>query len=221
MVRRTWQTNVRFRIVPATARVRRGGFTLLEIAASLLVLAILLSGIWVAYHETRQAVAHSLLRDRAGAVAQRHMENLLATGQEPNSGNLNGEDEIDPFFEWRMSLSRVPLPGATISYNLNNYLIKAQVTARPIGARDATADEVQMIRYFVWLNPVPGESVPVPLTQEVVEEPWMIELRQKLGHEPTPEDIIDYLMKSGDLPSDVPTGDLPGENSPAGDASER
>ncbi|MBN1845478.1 MAG: type II secretion system protein, partial [Sedimentisphaerales bacterium] len=58
--------------LPAAAPA--GGFTLVEVMASVLILAILLAGVLMVYRRTTDGLEREGLRQAAGIVAQRRME---------------------------------------------------------------------------------------------------------------------------------------------------
>ncbi|MBN2210324.1 MAG: type II secretion system protein [Sedimentisphaerales bacterium] len=188
-------------------RGRRAAYTLIEVMTTLVIISILFGGVLAAYERVLDAFIDADMHERAMTVAQRQMERLIASRQEPNSVDLMGVDELDPDFEWEMTLKREPLPGAKPPVSLPQTVIVATVTVTQVNQRDlAYEDEeevntegvetkkVELVRYFPWLTPRLGETIAVPLGPEVFEEPaWLIELRQELGREPTLDEIIRKL----------------------------
>lgn len=106
----------------------RSGFTLIEVVASLAILAILLSSVFVVYERTSSHIIAQTIEERALAVAQRQMEILIAMRQEPDSDKTSGWDDFDPMFQWHISLKRETTGSAPPKPNLTNTVIKAVVT---------------------------------------------------------------------------------------------
>jgi len=182
-----------------------GGFTLVEAAASLALIAMILVGVLAAYERTVNSVARQVLRERGQAVAQRHMEMLLGSLQEPNSVNLPIQDEYDPQFTWQLDLQRITLDESSPEENLGNTVIQATVTVRSEAGPGEEALRVELVRYFstYGLKPMPGHAVAVPITKEYEEPEWYKELRIKLGREPTIEETLRKLIETGDLPAEL------------------
>lgn len=207
------------------------GFTMIEVMASLVIMAILLGGVLLAYNRMLEAITLNSLNERAATVAQRHMEMLLASSQEPDPAEMQGTDELDPAFTWKLALSREPLPGAKPPITLPNTVIKAVITVQTIDEEEendfstrpkdpneedpnqstpgslSSAPEtarVELIRYIPWLNPLPGNDVAVPLAPKRGQEPeWLQDLRRELGREPTPQEIIQKTLGDRVLPQNV------------------
>ena len=182
---------------------RPTGFTLVEVAVSVLLLGILLGGVLVAFQRSTDRVVVQSMRDRALGVAQRKMELLLASFQEPSSTELQGQDEIDPVFNWEIALSREVIGEKAPAKDLSNTVIKAKIIAT--SNINETADEnsrVELVRYFTKLKPLPGQAIAVPLTREIEEPQWYLELRQKLGREPSVDEVMKELVKRGELSED-------------------
>jgi len=175
------------------------GFTLIECAAGLVVLAILLVGVLAAYRKTVEGVAANVLRERAMAVAERQMENLMGTLQEPDSENTSGEDEYDPLFTWELKLVREVVEGDTPSQDMKNTAIKATVVVECQAEEMREAAKVELVRYFAYMKPLPGNTMAVPFQYETEEPQWITELREKLGREPTPEEIFEEMLNELNL----------------------
>ena len=62
---------------------------------------------------------------------------------------------------------------------------------------------MENISYLGSLDPLPGQTMAVPFEQQT--EPWMEELREKLGREPTPEEIIQEMIRLGEISPDMVT----------------
>ena len=181
----------------------RGAFTLIEVIAGVFLLAMMLATIAVAFHRTTSAVIDKAFRERAGAVAQRQLELLIASGQEPNSLSLRGRDEFDPIFQWELTLSREVVGRNAAREDLSNTVIKATVTVTDDVQGLAAADKIQMTRYFASLLPLPGHDIAVPLIPEQQEAPWYIELRDRLGREPTIDESFQEMARIFELPPDL------------------
>lgn len=191
--------------IMAIERKRLGGrgFTLIEVVAGVFLLAIMLATVTVAFHRTVEAVIDKSFEERAGAVAQRRLELLIASRQEPNTINLRGRDEFDPIFRWELSLSREAVGNKPPREDLSNTVIKVvvRVTTDEEGGRESSI--VQMTRYFASLLPLPGSDVAVPLIPEQKEAQWYVELRDRLGREPTMEETLQEMVRVLDLPEDL------------------
>ncbi len=176
---------------------RGGGFTLVEAVVSVLLLGILLGGVMVAHERTCDAVARQSMRTRAAAVAERQIELLMASRQEPNSPSFHGEDEQTPEFTWQMDLQRVPVgegaPGSAASS-----VIQATVRVYTKGERSGQGEPlIELVRCFGTseLTPVTGESVAVPFMTE--EELIYQDLENRLGREPTLIEVLQEMVDTG------------------------
>jgi len=184
-------------------KLRKPGFTLLEAIVSSVLLISILATIVVAFYNTTDSVDKQILRRRAYAVAQRHMELLLASQQEPESYGLPNPDDLDLFFNWQLDLKRTSADDSPPKPNLSNTVIVATVTVDCIYPESKPFELVELTRYFATLKPKPGEAIAVPLTQDKEEELWMIKLREKLGREPTTTEILQHLFKIEGLPQEL------------------
>lgn len=176
-------------------------FTLIEALAGLILLGILFTMVFTSYEKTMDGVTNQIIEERGIAVCQRHMENLLATLQEPNSINLPTQDEIDPFFNWELDLRRITMNDAAPNPEYTNTLIVATITARYDAMEDelaqGRADPIELVRFLPWngLKPMPGRAIAVPVTHEYEEPEWLLELKKKTGgRDPTVEEIIQHLF---------------------------
>jgi hypothetical protein len=170
----------------------------------MVLLALMLTGVLVAYRRTMNAISRHTIRQHAAAIAQTRMETLLAIRQEPNSADLSGRDELQGEYTWEYTLSREVIGSAVPAKDLSNTVIKAVVTVRHEG--DLYEDdpvEVELTRYFGSLKPIPGQPVAVPLTPEIEEPDWYLALKEKLGREPTAEEAMAELLRNEDLPPDL------------------
>ena len=181
------------------------GFTLIEVVAGMFLLAAMLAAVTVAFHRTTESVIEKSFEERAGAVAQRRLELLIASGQEPNTISLRGRDEFDPVFLWEISLSREVVGAGSPRDDLSNTIIKAVVKVASDSESGDPELDVQMVRYFASLLPLPGFDVAVPLVPEQEEAPWYIELRERLGREPTIEETLEEMVKLMELPPELLT----------------
>ena len=180
---------------PASLKTR--AFTLVEVVASVAVLAILLSTIMVAHSRTTEMIVRQMLMDRACDVAQRQMETLIAGKQEPTHNQLTGRDEIDPLFTWTMTLNRESFAGATT--NLSSP-IKVSLRINWDSMDNQKPPELEFIRYFSRLTPPSGQSVAVPIIRETKQPKWYQDLLRELGREPTIEETLKQLIEMGELP---------------------
>ena len=172
----------------------------MEVVVSVLILAILLSGVLAAYRRTCDVLLIQNLRERAAAVAQRRMELLLANQQEPNSHELHGTDELDSLFEWRMSLQRESVGRGRAGDRLSGSIIRATVVVEADLPETRGEPLIELVRMFGSLKPLPGQEVAVPFVSDREEgEVWYEQLRQSLGREPTIEEILAELTRMGDL----------------------
>ena len=183
--------------------VKNSGFTFIEAIASLALLAVMLTTILLAYNRTVDSVSMQTIRQRATAVAQRHMEMLMASLQEPNNIGLPTRDEIDPDFNWQLDLSRITIDSLPPNKDLSNTIIKATVKVTSESSADRQMPSVELMRYFADLIPMPGHAVAVPITAEYEEPQWYLELKQKLGREPTLDETLRQMFDMGDLPQEI------------------
>lgn len=179
---------------------RIAGFSLLEAVVSVLILAIIVGGVLVAYSNTTRNLLDMSEQAFAMAVAQRQMETLLDSRMEPNAHELQGQDELHPRFTWRLIMSREPVVTGSVSQlSAANTVIKATIQVESDMLSEDTP--VELVRYLGSLEPLPGQSMAVPFQQE--ESPWLEELREKYGREPTLEEILEELIRRGDITADM------------------
>ena len=174
----------------------RGGFTLVEVACSMIILALMLTGFMASFRLLGDKIVKRDLERRALAVAERQLEALLASREEPDPGDRQGTDEMDPEFTWEMELKRVSVGDEQPRLDLKNTVIEVTVTVRPAGFSFTDFDSIKLTRRVVELKPLPGQAVAVPLTRELEEPDWYIELRRKLGREPTAEETFQALLEN-------------------------
>ena len=174
---------------------RAHGFSLIEAVVSVFILGTIVLGMLIAYRRTTENLLDATLRASATAVAQRQMENLLGSRMEPNAHELHGQDELDPRFTWHLVMSREPIEADTGVLSAANTVIKASF--RVESDLLAGADPVELIRYIGSLEPLPGKSMAVSIQPE--EVPWLEELREKLDREPTLEEIIQEMIRRGEI----------------------
>jgi|GEM_PF-872264 len=180
----------------------RRGFTLIEVVASLLLLGILLSGVFVALSETTKSVSLYLLKERAFSVAQRRMELLISDRKEPDSTEMAGKDEKDNLVMWELSLERENVGASVTGRPLSGKVIKATVTAR-CDVPEGEKTEIKLTRYFAYLKPLPGHAVATPLGPDHEEPEWYSEMKKELGREPTMDEVMEYLLNTGDVSSEL------------------
>jgi len=197
------RSNSEYQSSKGSAQALPCAFTLIEVVASLLLLAILFSGILVAFTRSMDRALLHRLDERAVAVAQRRIEMLLASRQVPESSQLQGRDEIDPLFIWQLSLERVPVGGNRATENLSNTVIKAVVKVTHEGDLRPDAAALEMVRYFAVLKPPAGRPTAVPTSYDSQDPLWYLQLQSKLGREPTVEETFAEMAKQGLLPAGV------------------
>lgn len=185
---------------------RPSAFTLIEVVAGVFLLALMLATITVAFQRTSQAVIDKTFKERAAAVAQRRLELLLASRQEPNTLGLRGRDELDPVFRWDLDLSRETVGNDPPRDDLSNTVIKAVITVTS-DPTTTTMPDLKMVRYFASLLPLPGHDIAVPLIPEQEEALWYIELRERLGREPTIEEALEEMVSILELPPETLTAE--------------
>ena len=183
--------------------MRRRGFTLVEVMASAAILAIMLTGIITIYSRTLDQVADQTITHRAAAVAQRQLELLLASNREPDISELEGRDEFDPDFIWTMELSRVPIGVAQPSSVAEDTVIEAVVSVVRESDFQWSEPLVTMARYYSSdMEPLEGNQYAVMNSQVDDEPPWLMDLRDRLGREPTLDEILQEMMSVGVLNQD-------------------
>ena len=176
----------------------RRGFTLVEVVVSIFILTILFSGILLAFHRTQEGVYNYLIRERAAAAAQRRMELLLANNREPNSLHLNGRDDLDPLFLWTLDLERILVDQSSVVKSTDNTVIKATVRVEADLPRRQNQSIIELVRYFDVMTPMAGNVVAVPLPASPNAR-WLENLKEKLGREPTIDEIFNELVKIGEI----------------------
>ena len=175
---------------------RSRAFTLIELVVSTLILGILFSGMLMAFHNTQENSYQYAYHERAAAVAQRRMEILLATVQEPNNLYVHGQDDLDPLFHWSLDLERILIDKASPVKSVDNTVIKATVIVEASLPELRDATKVELVRYFDFLYPMAGHEVAVPLPLGPNAR-WLERLREELGREPTFDEIMKELIKIG------------------------
>ena len=178
-------------------------FTLVEVVVGVALLAIILTSALVAFHKTTDGVWDQTLKERAGAVAQRHIELLLTSLQEPNSAERSGQDEWDPMFAWELDLQRESMDASPATLKSP---VKVTVTVAWDPVIEGSASEIALVRYFpaTAIKPIPGYPVTVPVTQLLEDPDWYVELVEELGREPTFEETIKKMLGDTDLPLEFP-----------------
>jgi prepilin-type N-terminal cleavage/methylation domain-containing protein len=179
------------------------GFTLLEVSVSIAILGMMLGGLMVAYSRTADRIAMGMVRSRGMDIAQKKMEYLLASLQEPNVIDMSGEDEDDPAFHWDLELKRIPIGTPMIKQDLSNTVIEIKVTVKHQEEKEETGTKVELTRYVAGMKPRPGQVVAVPASSQREEPLWLLELREKLGREPTPEEVMQQMMKASGMSEDL------------------
>ncbi|MBI9017430.1 MAG: hypothetical protein JEZ07_09250 [Phycisphaerae bacterium] len=182
------------RIRISTYSHRSWGIALLEALASGIILAIMLTLTLKAYHSRLDRIGDMKIREYAGVVAERQMEILLASQQEPDDTGTYQEDNVDPDFIWKVDLERIVVDDdrtSEIEADYMNTLIKATITVKLNSQSDMGIDPVERIRYMSFLRGVDGNPVGVPLpkddvnynknTQDKDEEPLEPEEKDPTG----------------------------------------
>ena len=181
---------------------RNRAFTLVEVIVSTLILGIMISGMLLAFHRTKEGTYQYALRERAAAVGQRRLEMLLSTYQEPNNLYLYGQDDLDPLFSWTLNLERILVDEQSLFRNVENTIIKATVIVEADLPKMQNQPLITLVRYFDVLAPLPGNDVAVPLPLEPTAR-WLEELTEKLGREPTLEEILTEMVNQGEITTDI------------------
>ncbi|MBN1435764.1 MAG: type II secretion system protein [Sedimentisphaerales bacterium] len=179
---------------------KNSAFTLVEVMASIFLIGILLAGILLAYTRSVDNLVSHTMDERALAVAQRQIEILIATGQEPETSQRQGRDLVDPVFIWHLNLERVSATGEMVRYDLSNSVIKATVTVEHEGDYWSGKEPFELVRYFNVLRPIAGQAVAVPQNYEAEPEPWYLDLQRRLGREPTAEETFEEMERLELLP---------------------
>jgi general secretion pathway protein I len=96
------------------ARSRRRGFTLIEVLATLLLMAIVLPAVMQGVSIALASASNARQRTEAAGVAQTEMANLLATGQW-NGGVLAGDVLSNgATYHWQAAVQAWPLDTTTV-----------------------------------------------------------------------------------------------------------
>ncbi|MBN1844874.1 MAG: hypothetical protein JW810_04265, partial [Sedimentisphaerales bacterium] len=153
------------------------------------------------YRRTTDGLEREGLRQAAGIVAQRRMEILLDSRQEPNAQELHGQDELDPRFSWELSMAREQMDVAGGRQNTAAAsVIKATVRVESYLLGGDTLVELE--RYIGSLEPLAGREMAVPFPDQP-SSPILEELRELLGHEPSLDEIIEELIRRGEIDEDM------------------
>ena len=171
------------------------GFTLIEVIAATILLGLLLAGAYSILNESTRQVTRSLIAQRAAEVARRQMELLITTRQEPDSTGLETDDLQDPAFSWKMDLKRVPVGEKAAT--LNNTVIHATVTVSYLGD-GKPMEPYELHRFFESLNPKGDNSIAVPLQPAYEQDEFYLKLKEKLGREPTSQELFEAMMQMQD-----------------------
>jgi len=166
-------------------------FTLVEVMASVMLLGILMMTIMTAYQGTTDNIIEKIMMEEAMEVAQRRMEILIASKQEPESTDRSGQDDINESYYWTLDLVREQVADTPLT--IKNSYIKATVT---VGwEQTGSIVLVKLDRFFSDLKPIEGESVAVPLMGNTQAPQWYDDLIDQLGREPTMEEILQHMME--------------------------
>ena len=181
----------------------RCGFTLVEVMAAVTILGIMLAGVVLAFRRTVENVAEHSLDEQAMAVAHRRMEMLVATRQEPENEDLQGRDELYPEFIWELTLERVVAGGGGAKSDLSNTVIEAVVSVRREDEWGQSKAVVELGRCFEGMKPIEGQAVAVPMTYEREDPLWYLELKGRLGREPTAAESLQEMVRLGMMSDDL------------------
>jgi prepilin-type N-terminal cleavage/methylation domain-containing protein len=165
-------------------------FTLVEVMCSVMLLGILLSSVMTVYQRTTDGIVKKVMMEDAMEVAQRRMEILIASEQEPESSERSGQDDINESYFWSLELVREQVSDAPLT--LKNSYIKATVT---VGWEHTDSlVTVELVRFFSDLKPIEGQTVTVPIIANTQKPEWYDELVLKYERDPTQQDILEHML---------------------------
>ena len=165
-------------------------FTLVEVMCSVMLLGILLTSVMTVYQRTTDGIVEKVMMEDAMEVAQRRMEILIASEQEPESSERSGQDDINESYFWALELVREQVSDAPLT--LKNSIIKATVT---VGWEHTDSlVTVELVRFFSDLKPIEGQTVTVPIIANTQKPEWYDELVLKYGRDPTQHEILEHML---------------------------
>ena len=95
-----------------SARYGRKAFTLIEVTTSLVILAIISSGVLVVVNRSMVSVSDSTMRMQAFEVARENMERVLCARQVPQIVEY-GESEKNPEIKWEIMTETFSVPAGS------------------------------------------------------------------------------------------------------------
>ena len=174
-------------------------FTLVEVMCSVMLLGILLSSVMTVYQRTTDGIVKKVMMEDAMEVAQRRMEMLIASEQEPESSERSGQDDVNESYFWALELVREQVSDAPLT--LKNSYIKATVT---VGWEHADSlVTVELVRFFSDLKPIEGQTVTVPIIANTQKPEWYDELVLKYGRDPTQHEILEHMLLTAGIDIEV------------------
>lgn len=134
------------------------GFTLPEVVASLIILALITSSVLVVVNRCIKATIDENLKVRAFEIARENMEKLLAR-TEVSQEFEEGMDEDNPEIEYQVVIEPFPEPATS------NVWLRAVSSATYVDSKD----EQQTTEFTHWLRPLSKEDLLNLLKQREME----------------------------------------------------
>ena len=114
---------------PPRRRSSRGGFTLIEVLATLLLMAIALPAIMMGFSLSTKAASMARQRSEAGALAESKLNELVATGLW-QSGSQAGAFDDQPDYQWSAEVAPWSVdPRGSGTYNVQQLDVKVSWNA--------------------------------------------------------------------------------------------
>lgn len=151
-----------FKNNPFRKKSNRQAFTLVETAAALLVLSIIIGSVMVLVNRYTEAVMDMQLREQAFEIARSNMETLLAESKLSDT-NDSGTSETNPGIEWETIVEPFYEPVT------NRMWIRAVCSA---GFKD-TKGEFQDVELEHWITNLTAAQIKQILAQQQVEQEYM------------------------------------------------
>jgi type II secretory pathway pseudopilin PulG len=147
---------------PVYRPAARGGFTLVEVVASILILSGILATTMVVMNRCVSAVVDQRNRERAFELARENLEFLL-TSTQVKDGLEYGFDEINPEVQWQLAVEPFYEPVS------NRMWIRAVSTAEYTD----TKGEIQAIELEHWITGLTAQQIKMIQAQQKLESEFL------------------------------------------------
>lgn len=140
----------------------RGGFTLVEVAAAMVLLSLILTSVTVMMNRYLTAVMDMRLREEAFELARSNMESLLSEARLSEISDF-GTSEVNPSIEWGKIVEPFYEPVT------NRMWIRAICTAEYMDSEG----EYQEVELEHWITSLTAAQIKQILAQQEVEEDYL------------------------------------------------